>query len=85
VLVIGALGYFALPPLVQSTLVEKLSEALHRPVTVDSISINPYALSLQVVGLAIQEKGGGEKVLGFDRLYCQRRIHFAVAWWPGNQ
>ncbi|MBL8406697.1 MAG: DUF748 domain-containing protein [Candidatus Accumulibacter sp.] len=69
VLVIGALGYFALPPLVQSTLVEKLSEALHRPVTVDSISINPYALSLQVVGLAIQEKGGGEKVLGFDRLY----------------
>lgn len=51
VLVIGALGYFALPPLVQSMLVEKLSEALHRPVTVHSISINPYALSLQVVQL----------------------------------
>jgi hypothetical protein len=26
-------------------------------------------LSLQVDGLAIQEKGGGEKVAGFDSLY----------------
>lgn len=69
VLVLSALGFFALPPLIKSTLVEKLSEALHRPVTVDSISINPYTLSLQVVGLVIQEKGGGEKILGFERLY----------------
>ncbi len=69
VLVFGALGFFGLPLLVKSTLVEKLSEALHRPVTVDRISINPYTLSLQVVGLVIREKGGGEKILGFENLY----------------
>ncbi|MCC2869337.1 MAG: DUF748 domain-containing protein [Candidatus Accumulibacter phosphatis] len=69
VLVLSVLVFFALPSLVKSTLVEKLSEVLHRPVTVDSISINPYTLSLQVAGLMIQEKGGGDKVLGFESLY----------------
>ena len=56
--IIGVLGFLVLPPLVKSTLVEKLSAALHRPVSVVSISINPYTLSVQVAGLAIQEKGG---------------------------
>jgi len=68
-LVIGVLGFLVLPPLVKSTLVEKLSAALHRPVSVDSISINPYTLSVQVAGLAIQEMGGGERVAGFESLY----------------
>jgi hypothetical protein len=69
VLVIGALGFLVLPPLVKTMLVDKLSEVLHRPVTVQSVSINPYTLSVQVAGLAIQEKGGGETVAGFDSLY----------------
>ena len=66
---IGILGFFVLPPFVKSVLLEKLAEALHRPVSVQRISINPYALSVQVDGLAIQEKGGGDTVLGFDSLY----------------
>lgn len=68
-LVIGVLGFLVLPPLVKATLVEKLSAALHRPVSVESISINPYTLSVQVAGLAIQEMGGGETVAGFESLY----------------
>jgi hypothetical protein len=67
--IIGVLGFLVLPPLVKSTLVEKLSAALHRPVSVGNISINPYTLSVQVAGLAIQEKGGGETVAGFESLY----------------
>jgi hypothetical protein len=66
---IGVLGFFVLPPLVKSILLEKLSEALHRPVSVRQVSINPYTLSLQLDGVAIQEKGGGETVAGFDSLY----------------
>ncbi|WP_300453605.1 DUF748 domain-containing protein [Accumulibacter sp.] len=69
VLVIGALGYFALPPLVRSMVVDGLSNQLHRPVSVEGVSINPYTLSVQVAGLAIQEKGGGQTVAGFDSLY----------------
>ncbi len=68
VVAIGLLGFFALPPLVESILVDKLGEALHRPVSVARVRINPYALSLEVDGLAVQEKGGGGTVAGFDRL-----------------
>lgn len=67
---VGLLGFLVLPPLVKSMAVDKLGEALHRPVSIEAISINPYALSLEVSGLAVQEKGGGETVAGFDRLYA---------------
>ena len=70
VLGIGLIGFFVLPPLVKSILVEQLTEALHRPVSIAHVRINPYVLSLDVQGLAIQEKGGGETVAGFDRLYA---------------
>jgi hypothetical protein len=67
--VIGILGFFVLPLVVKPLLIEKLAEALHRPVSVVKVSINPFALSLQVDGVAIQEKGGGETVASFDSLY----------------
>ncbi|MBV5337688.1 MAG: DUF748 domain-containing protein, partial [Deltaproteobacteria bacterium] len=46
-----------------------LSEALHRPVTVKSVSINPYALSISLDGVAIQEREGKALFAGFDNLY----------------
>jgi uncharacterized protein involved in outer membrane biogenesis len=67
--VIGILGFLVLPPLVKSLLIEKLGEALHRPVSVANVSINPFALSLQIDGVAILERGGGEAVASFDSLY----------------
>jgi hypothetical protein len=67
--VIGIFGFFVLPPLVKSLLLEKLGEALHRPVSVQGVKINPYLLAMQVDGVAVQEKGGGETVASFDRLY----------------
>jgi uncharacterized protein involved in outer membrane biogenesis len=70
VLAIGVLGFLALPPLLKWWVVGQLGEALHRPVSVERIAINPYALTLQIDGLAIQEKGGGETVAGFDSLYA---------------
>ncbi|MCM8596835.1 DUF748 domain-containing protein [Accumulibacter sp.] len=69
VLVIGVVGFLVLPPIVKSILLDRLSESLQRRVSIESISINPYALSLQVDGLSIDERGGGEKVAGFDQLY----------------
>jgi hypothetical protein len=66
---VGALGFFAVPPLVKSLLVEKLAASLHRPVTIRSVSINPYALSVTIDGLAVAEREGGEAFLSFDSLY----------------
>jgi len=68
-LLIGVLGFFVLPPLVKLLLVKQLGEVLHRPVSVEQVSINPYNLSLKFDGVAVQEKGGGETVAGFDSLY----------------
>ncbi|MBL8396106.1 MAG: DUF748 domain-containing protein [Candidatus Accumulibacter sp.] len=68
-LAIGVLGFLVFPPLVKWVLVDQLSTALQRPVTVEGLRINPYSLSLQVDGLQVQEKGGGAVVAGFEQLY----------------
>jgi hypothetical protein len=67
-LVFSVLGFLALPLLAKWVLVDQLTKALQRPVAVESVRINPYTLSVQVAGFAIQEKGGGEAVAGFDSL-----------------
>ncbi|WP_291994773.1 DUF748 domain-containing protein [Candidatus Accumulibacter sp. ACC003] len=67
-LVFSLLGFFGLPPLVKSILVDQLAVALHRPVTIEGVRINPYTLSLQVAGLAVQDKDGGDALIAFDRL-----------------
>lgn len=67
-LVFGAFGYFAAPPLVKSILLKQLSQQLHREVSIEQIAINPYALSAQVNGLSIKAEGGRE-VAGFDELF----------------
>lgn len=66
---VGVLGFFALPPLVKSVLLDQLGQALHRPVAVDRVRINPYALSLTLEGVAIGEREGGEQFASFDSLY----------------
>lgn len=66
---IGVLGFFVLPPLVKSTLLERLSVATHRPVSIKSVSINPYALSLTLEGVTIQEREGGETLASFESVY----------------
>jgi TctA family transporter len=38
---IGVIGFFVLPLVVKSLLLENLGEALHRPVSVQRVSINP--------------------------------------------
>jgi uncharacterized protein involved in outer membrane biogenesis len=67
---LGALGFLVLPLLLKPVLIEKLSEALHRPVTIAQLSMNPYALSLRIDGLAVQESGSvGETTASLDRLF----------------
>ena len=62
-------GFFGLPPIVKSILTQKLSETLHREVTIEQIKINPYALSLTLRGFIVKDKGGSEKFVSFDELY----------------
>ena len=63
----GLLGYFAAPPLAKFLLVRKLSDQLHREVSVAAVAINPYTLSARVDGLAVHADDGRE-VAAFDAL-----------------
>ena len=62
-------GFFALPPIVKHVMLSQLGEALHRTVSVQEIHINPYALSVEIDGVAVQEREGKETFASFDSLY----------------
>lgn len=70
VALVGAMGFFVAPPLVKSVAESKLSELLHRPVSIEGLSINPYALSAEVRGLRVLEREGGATALSFASLYA---------------
>ena len=80
--VVGVLGFLVLPPVVKHVLLGKMSEALHRPVAIQRISINPYALSATLEGLEIKEREGSETFVGFDSLYVNLQSSSLLRWGP---
>ncbi|HEY3433451.1 MAG TPA: DUF748 domain-containing protein [Rhodocyclaceae bacterium] len=59
----GLLGYFWLPGFAKAKVETLLTEKLHRPVTVERISVSPYTLSATVEGFKVGD------VLAFKSLY----------------
>jgi uncharacterized protein involved in outer membrane biogenesis len=74
----GLLGYFWLPGYVKTKLETALSEALHRPVAVQSIDIQPYTLELTVHAFRLGEKPGTadaeRTILSVEKLYVNLSI-----------
>ncbi len=50
-------------------LVKKLSENLHRQVTIQKIKINPYALTLDVKGFLVKERASADKFVYLDEVF----------------
>ncbi len=68
---IGIIGFFILPSVIKPVLIKKMSAALHRQVSVEKISINPYALSLTVRGFKISEPAASPNpFVAFDEFYA---------------
>lgn len=61
-------GFLVLPPLAKRLLEDRLGEAFHRPVSIESVRTNPYVWSAEVSGLSVRADGDQE-LLGFDKLY----------------
>lgn len=61
-------GFFILPPVIKSMLVNKLSENLHRSVSVGSVKVNPYKLAVTIDNVVIKERGSSENFLSFSKL-----------------
>ena len=62
-------GFFALPPILRKQLEQRLTEALHRAVTVEEVRVNPFSPSLTVRGFKVTERGGQGTFVSFDELY----------------
>ena len=69
VALVGVAGFWIAPPLVKSVAEKQLGELLHRPVTIEGLSINPYALSAEVRGFRMLEPDGQRPAASFASLY----------------
>ena len=71
-------GFFVLPPILKSILTQKLSESLHRQVTINQIKINPYTLSIAVRGFTVKDKESSETFVSFDEIFLNIQSLSAV-------
>jgi uncharacterized protein involved in outer membrane biogenesis len=62
-------GFFGLPPILKSILTKKLSENLHREVTINQIKINPYTLSITARGLLVKDRESSETFVSCDEIF----------------
>lgn len=69
-----AVGFVVVPALFKWILTKKLSEQLHRQVTIEDVDVNPYVLSSTVQGFAVKEPGGSEIFVSFDQLYTNLQM-----------
>lgn len=67
-------GFFGLPPIIKAQAEKRLGAALHRPVTIGKVQVNPLMLSLALEKFAIRERDGKSVFVGWDRFYVQFEI-----------
>ncbi|MDZ5645964.1 DUF748 domain-containing protein [Nitrospirillum sp. BR 11828] len=63
-------GFLVAPLLIRRQVVDLAQATFQRPATLDGVSVNPYALSVELRGFRLTEADGGP-LLGFDRLYVR--------------
>jgi uncharacterized protein involved in outer membrane biogenesis len=69
ILAIGVLFGIAAPPLLRYVLSNKLTQQLHRDVSIETIRINPYAMTATIYGFLVKEREGSAAAVSFDQLH----------------
>ena len=67
-------GFLVVPALARSIGQSKLSELLHRQVTIEQVRLNPYALSATIRGLRIRERDGARDLFTLKELYVNLQL-----------
>ncbi len=75
-------GFVILPMVAESMVPDKLSAALHRPVSVGNIACNPFALSLTVENLVVGEPESDDTFVSFDELYVNLQLSSIIKQGP---
>jgi uncharacterized protein involved in outer membrane biogenesis len=65
-----AITWLAIPPIVRSQVETRLTEALGRQTTVETVEFNPFTLRLVLRKLAIADLGGASPLLAVDELHA---------------
>jgi uncharacterized protein involved in outer membrane biogenesis len=71
---IGIIAGLAAPPLVRNKLASTLSDKFHRPVTIEQLRINPYAVTATVRGFLMKERDGSATAVSFDELHINLEL-----------
>jgi hypothetical protein len=79
ILLYAILGFLIAPPILKSQFSSRISEHLGRPVTIEQVRMNPFALSLTVRGFELKELAGGPFV-GFEELYINFQVSSLFRW-----
>ena len=66
---IGVLLGLVAPPLIRGKVASALSDKFHRPVSIEQIAINPFAMSAAIRGFLMKERQGDTPALSFDELF----------------
>jgi uncharacterized protein involved in outer membrane biogenesis len=66
--------FLVLPPLARRMAERKASEALSRRVTIDSIRVNPYALSLTVRGIRVSDRDSADDFVSVGGIYANAKL-----------
>jgi hypothetical protein len=66
-------GFFGLPAILKSVIALQASKALGRPVTIERVRVNPYALSVTISGLDVREPDGKDKFLSVGEIYVNAK------------
>jgi len=62
-------GFFVLPPIIKSVLLKRLSETLHREVTIQTVRFNPFMISLTIRGFGVKEPKSQQQFISLEELY----------------
>jgi uncharacterized protein involved in outer membrane biogenesis len=79
-ILLGVIGFFALPPLAKYVLTQQLSAKLHQQVAIQEVSINPYALSARITGFTLKEPTQDQPWVSFDELYLNLETSSLFRW-----
>jgi hypothetical protein len=71
-------GFLIMPPVLKIVLTKQLSQHLHRDVAIQKITLNPFALSVNVNDLEVKNRNGSETFFSFRELYVNLQIASAL-------
>src|SRR4030042_6173940 len=77
-IVFTLVGFFALPPVLKSILIDQLSKNLHRDVSINKIRLNPYTLSVKIEGFRVKERTSTDTFVSCDEVFLNLQSISAI-------